>query len=483
MSDNDEQVLSWEQTSKLDSILSDVKIIHGRRNFPSIEICTKDFIRNLSQLLIKNNVTINYIRINGGAASYIIADGDTYQYTDIDIIFGCTLIDNTNNDYFDIIKETVFQYLISLLPTHLRKDKISTCNIKEAYITKFIKVYDKTDIWSLISLNNEFGQNIELKFVDKMKRQFQFSVDSFQINLDSLLQYYDFQDSQHSQREETQEMNRNFYPSVNAISVYGNFKEAKYHLDNKLITTKTPEEMRGGGLLKYCNLLVRGFQPLNYESIQERYMCSRFFIDFKDINSQQLTLGTYLHTHFFNNPMLQCNYLIKLHEIVKRSTVCLMNHERQMTLTLIQSFIEFFKNIIHNQFNLYQRHHYQYVQQVQNQKFYQQQLHNQHQDFVDNSSTISNDSDLKRPNTLDILSRSSASPSLILSSTSSSICCSPVNTTNIPINNNNNNQHNKEDNFFRGYIPQNANLGIEIMDGYCPPYLHVNNFTNDDKNT
>ena len=49
--------------------------------------------------------------------------------------------------------------------------------------------------WSLISLHNIEGQNIELKFVDKMKRQFQFSVDAFQIHLDSLLNYYDSNDS------------------------------------------------------------------------------------------------------------------------------------------------------------------------------------------------------------------------------------------------------------------------------------------------
>jgi len=52
--------------------------------------------------------------------------------------------------------------------------------------------------WSLISLHNTEGQNIELKFVDKMKRQFQFSVDAFQIHLDTLLKYYDCQDSLNS---------------------------------------------------------------------------------------------------------------------------------------------------------------------------------------------------------------------------------------------------------------------------------------------
>jgi len=42
-----------------------------------------------------------------------------------------------------------------------------------------------------MSLCNVNGQNIELKFVDRMKRQFQFSVDSFQILLDPLLDNYE----------------------------------------------------------------------------------------------------------------------------------------------------------------------------------------------------------------------------------------------------------------------------------------------------
>lgn len=42
-----------------------------------------------------------------------------------------------------------------------------------------------------MSLCNVNGQNIELKFVDRMTRQFQFSVDSFQILLDPLLDHYE----------------------------------------------------------------------------------------------------------------------------------------------------------------------------------------------------------------------------------------------------------------------------------------------------
>lgn len=43
------------------------------------------------------------------------------------------------------------------------------------------------DLWSLISLNNVYGRFVELKFVHMMRRQYEFSVDSFQVHLDALL--------------------------------------------------------------------------------------------------------------------------------------------------------------------------------------------------------------------------------------------------------------------------------------------------------
>ena len=185
------------------------------------------------------------------------------------------------------------------------------------------------DRWSLISLSNNRGRNIELKFVDTMRRQFEFSVDSFQIILDSLLLFYGC-----SQMA----MSENFSPTVVAESVYGDFQEALYHLHKKLIATRNPEEIRGGGLLKYCNLLVRDYKPATPDKIKhlERYMCSRFFIDFGDINQQRAKLESYLANHFMGDEQNKYQYLLVLHRVVDESTVCLMGHERRQSLALIE---------------------------------------------------------------------------------------------------------------------------------------------------
>lgn len=67
--------------------------------------------------------------------------------------------------------------------------------------------------------------------------------------------------------------------TVMAESMYGDFEQAMDHLRYRLIATRNPEEIRGGGLLKYSNLLVRDFKPACETEIKtlERYMCSRFY--------------------------------------------------------------------------------------------------------------------------------------------------------------------------------------------------------------
>lgn len=134
-------------------------------------------------------------------------------------------------------------------------------------------------------------------------------------------------------------MSDNFYPTVVAESVYGDYQEALYHLRQKLIATRAPEEIRGGGLFKYCHLLVRDYKPAKEEQLKqfERYMCSRFFIDFPDLANQRRKLESYLTNHFIGDEERDKRYayLMILQRVVDESTVCLMGHERRQTLNLI----------------------------------------------------------------------------------------------------------------------------------------------------
>ena len=65
-------------------------------------------------------------------------------------------------------------------------------------------------------------------------------------------------------------------------------------------------------------------------------MCSRFFIDFSDLNQQRNKLESYLLNHFNGDDRTKTQYLMRLYKIVDESTVCLMSHERRLTLALIE---------------------------------------------------------------------------------------------------------------------------------------------------
>lgn len=328
-------VLSFEQVCRLNDVMDEVVYIHGRGNFPTLEVRLRDLVNVVRKKLETDpasggaGMRVRDIRLNGGAATHVLAT-ETQPYNDLDLIFGVELSNMRN---FDRVKSAVLSSLYEMLPDGVSRKRMNTCSLKEAYVSKMVKVNSSDgDRWSLISLGNSRGRGVELKFVDTMRRQFEFSVDSFQIILDSLLLFYECSELPISE---------NFYPTVVGESFFGDFQEALYHLQKKLISTRHPEEIRGGGLLKYCNLLVKNYKPSNPDYIKclQKYMCSRFFIDFPDINQQRGKLENYLWNHFVEpeEEALKHQYLMLLHDVVEESTVCLMGHERRQTLQLIKS--------------------------------------------------------------------------------------------------------------------------------------------------
>ncbi|XP_078066552.1 terminal nucleotidyltransferase 5C-like [Mustelus asterias] len=317
--------LNWEQIQSLDQVLTEVIPIHGRGNFPTLEIKPKDIIHVVKDRLEENGIAVHDIRLNGSTASHILVKQNGTSYKDLDIIFRVEL---PGEEEFQVIKGVVLDCLLDFLPQGVNKEKITGLTLKEVYVQKMVKVSNDYDRWSLISLSNNSGKNVELKFVNSLRRQFEFSVDSFQIILDSLLPLFCCQEDA---------MTNESHPTVIAESMYGNFEEAMDHLRYKLIATRNPEEIRGGGLLKYSNLLVREFKPASDSEIKglERYMCSRFFIDFPDVSEQQRKIESYLRNHFIGEEKSKYDYLMTLRQVVNESTVCLMGHERRQTLNMI----------------------------------------------------------------------------------------------------------------------------------------------------
>uniref|UniRef100_G1NT84 polynucleotide adenylyltransferase n=1 Tax=Myotis lucifugus TaxID=59463 RepID=G1NT84_MYOLU len=317
--------LTWDQVIILDQVLGEVIPIHGRGNFPTLEVKPKHIINVVKDQLIEQGIIVKDTRLNGSIASYILASHNGIIYKDLDVTFRVEL---PNDKKFQIVKDVVLGCLLDFLPKGVKKENITLQIMKEAYVQKMVKICNKHDRWSLISLSNNTGKNVELKFVNSLKRQFEFSVDSFQICLDNMLEFYNVKNAKLTQES---------YPVVVVESLYGNFQEAMMHLQYKLISTRKPEEIRGGGLLKYSNLLVRNFKPVCEAEIKtlERYMCSRFFIDFPGVGEQKKKIESYLRNHFIGEEKSKYNYLMTLRGIVDESTVCLMRHERRQTIDMI----------------------------------------------------------------------------------------------------------------------------------------------------
>ncbi|XP_058653205.1 uncharacterized protein LOC131552966 [Onychostoma macrolepis] len=192
--------LTQEQVETLDQVLTEVIPIHGRGNFPTLEIKPKDIIHVVRDRLILKKIKVRDVRLNGSTASHVLVKENGTSYKDLDIIFGVEL---PKPEDFQIIKEVVLGCLLDFLPKGVNKDKITALTMKEAYVQKMVKVFTEHDRWSLISLSNNSGKNVELKFVNSLRRQFEFSVDSFQIILDSMLQSY--LDAERRKIEEGQE--------------------------------------------------------------------------------------------------------------------------------------------------------------------------------------------------------------------------------------------------------------------------------------
>ena len=319
---SDNQALTFNQITKLYEVLKrPVEIDCRRSNFelPALMVTPVQMVKKIKEKLINDKIAVHDVRLNGSAASYCIADDKqtTVNYKDLDLIFHVTI--NGERD-FHSIREHVLQSLLCFFPEEYARNQISTCALEEAYVHKQVKVNSGGDRWSLISLHSDTTCSLDFKFVDRMNRQYRFSTDSFQIILDSFFQVEGLDCIQ----DGTVELKSTFYPTVQAFSAYGDFPEAVYHLNNSLIKTKNPEEVRGGGLFKYCNLLTAGYKAYDVDEMeaQERTMCTRFFIDFPDPSRQSSELQKYFNSHYSRSEVSEgFTFLTYLLNVIRKSSV------------------------------------------------------------------------------------------------------------------------------------------------------------------
>ncbi|CAF3932015.1 unnamed protein product [Rotaria magnacalcarata] len=196
--------LTLQQIDKLRRVLTPTIPIYPSpptSTFPTLHITPRDFLRRVLLKLNEHSIDISGIRLYGGAASYVLVKDSDFVYRDIDILFlvktplssqqQTTLFSSNNEPYlcdlWTIIKYIVSSCLIEHIPNAATCTQYFISSVLDTYAKKNIKISSEQDSWALLSLQNLLGQNLELKFVENIKRQWQFSVDSFQIDLKSVL--------------------------------------------------------------------------------------------------------------------------------------------------------------------------------------------------------------------------------------------------------------------------------------------------------
>uniref|UniRef100_A0A094ZWZ9 polynucleotide adenylyltransferase n=1 Tax=Schistosoma haematobium TaxID=6185 RepID=A0A094ZWZ9_SCHHA len=191
-----------------------------------------------------------------------------------------TINNNNNNDYYKLNHSLCHYH--SLLSS-IECPKCSTCS----------------------RLLNPFNQHSNINYNNNNKS----NNNNIHIIINNLIKFYDLK--KNKKNKKIKKINKNYYPIIVIKSVACSYIEALKHLNNNIIVIYKPEEIYGGGLLKYCKLLINGYKPCKMIDIKlmEKYMCSRFFIDFSNILSQYYQLNDFLMNYVENNYKIKIDYL------------------------------------------------------------------------------------------------------------------------------------------------------------------------------
>jgi len=322
--------LNAPQLQRLKAILNNMVMINsnevsstGQPSLPTLACRPIDFVDVVLQNLAISEIPVVDVRIYGGAASYVISGFSSYN--DIDVMIHVDFNPFAQHLYLDGIKCVILKSLREILTnvySKCRPTQIPTASILDdtmltrAYIAKKYRHIrssdnpssDESNIWSLFSFNNIRGRNIEIKFVHSLKRQYTFSVDSWQIDLSYFLPSRN--------KRVMQESNR--FGAI-CYCLYPDLDVAIEDVKKKRIRVIKPETVRGGCFLRYGYLLHKGYNPACLRGIikQELVMLERFLVDFGNQTKQSEALEGYLQSHMGARPPAEkFHYLRLLDEIV-----------------------------------------------------------------------------------------------------------------------------------------------------------------------
>jgi len=326
-------------------------------------------------------VEVKSVRIMGGFSSYVMCH--KFRYNDLDILFHIDFPLEKRIPIFENIRGLILRILAELAKVfepELQNQTLNLGELAQGYIQKSVviplahekDISKEDDCWSLVCLRNHQGRNLEFKFLKSLKRNFEFSTDSFQLiledeyisrlcRIENLIEPLKQYEKEKKSKDNT-EINDNtcgiridpsatlkdtslplVIPGVKVICLYHSFDDALNHLQQFKIEIYNPESLRGGGLLKYCYLRSIGFSDLNEdETFRNKSICSmicRFLITCHDPDIQYNHISKYLHTHFPTHHHDRILYLIELRRVAELCTL--------QNVQLVKNLIDIAERLIH----------------------------------------------------------------------------------------------------------------------------------------
>lgn len=127
-------VLNWEQVRRLDAILTEYIPIHGKWNFPTLEMKPRDIVKAVRRRMEERQIHVREVRLNGSAASHVLHEDSGLGYKDLDLIFCADLKGEVE---FQIVKDIVLDSLLDFLPEGVNKEKITPLTLKVNFSRAF----------------------------------------------------------------------------------------------------------------------------------------------------------------------------------------------------------------------------------------------------------------------------------------------------------------------------------------------------------
>jgi hypothetical protein len=157
--DLNSSLLNLSQSKRLFSLLDSPILISSKNTLPILTVIPSIFLIKLKNEARQRGLYLHDMRLSGGAASFVLDPAGDLAFRDLDFLISVN--DVTSELNWSNIKQAVFASLPFL-------NQENQCLCTEIYTDKMIRIITEHDRWSLISLRNADGRNLELVTINQI---------------------------------------------------------------------------------------------------------------------------------------------------------------------------------------------------------------------------------------------------------------------------------------------------------------------------